>query len=77
MHLVIFCANNFRIMPTFNHLQDPRRGEFYWGCKENDEQKYRYMELRKNKDKFLSELEKFKHYKRQESLVSIVLEYST
>ncbi|CAF4898363.1 unnamed protein product [Pieris macdunnoughi] len=38
---------------VYAHMEDPRRGEFYWQQKENAEQEYRYRQLRKNKNKFL------------------------
>ncbi|CAK1553799.1 unnamed protein product [Leptosia nina] len=42
----------------YAHMEDPRRGEFYWQMKENSEQEYRYKQLRKNRDKFLKSTRK-------------------
>ncbi|XP_041980678.1 voltage-dependent calcium channel subunit alpha-2/delta-3-like [Aricia agestis] len=37
----------------YANIEEPRRSEFYWGQKEDEEQSYRYMQLRKNKKGFL------------------------
>ncbi|CAK1542245.1 unnamed protein product [Leptosia nina] len=43
---------------VYAHIEDPRRGEFYWQQKEQAEQEYRYTRLRRNKQKFLNNIYK-------------------
>lgn len=51
-------------------LQDPRRSEYHWTQKENEEQAYRYKQLRLNKKKLLSPAQLYSDYMHQVSLVS-------
>ncbi|XP_072938386.1 voltage-dependent calcium channel subunit alpha-2/delta-3-like [Epargyreus clarus] len=53
---------------VYAHVEDPRRGEFYWQQKENEEQAYRYKELRKNKNKLLNGSQMFKDFMHMASL---------
>ncbi|XP_050667961.1 voltage-dependent calcium channel subunit alpha-2/delta-4-like [Leptidea sinapis] len=43
---------------VYAHIEDPRRGEYHWREMENAEQAYRYRELRRNKQRLLSNLNK-------------------
>ncbi|KAI5651375.1 neuronal voltage-dependent calcium channel alpha 2acd domain-containing protein [Phthorimaea operculella] len=49
-------------------VEDPRRSDYYWTIKENEEQAYRYGELRKNKKEFLKESRLAEAYERFLSL---------
>ncbi|CAH0718213.1 unnamed protein product, partial [Brenthis ino] len=47
---------------VYANIEDPRRSEHYWQQKENIEQTYRYSELRRNKDQFLTTKKQYGDY---------------
>ncbi|XP_037292245.1 voltage-dependent calcium channel subunit alpha-2/delta-4 [Manduca sexta] len=47
---------------VYAHVEDPRRSEYHWKQKENEEQRFRYDELRKDKHKLLSPPQMYKDY---------------
>ncbi|CAH2267312.1 jg14777 [Pararge aegeria aegeria] len=47
---------------VYANVEDPRRSEYYWQLKENAEQVYRYSELRRNKDQFLTTTRQYGDY---------------
>ncbi|XP_073960606.1 voltage-dependent calcium channel subunit alpha-2/delta-4-like isoform X2 [Choristoneura fumiferana] len=61
--LVIQRKERLRVFSdVYAHVEDPRRSEHYWTQKENEEQKYRYIQLRRNKAKLLNSSQLYKDY---------------